>query len=612
VIKAGISVLTLPTLSVAYSGSNYSQQLTASGGSGSGYTWSVGSSAGAVRAHINAQLGLPPGINLSPSGLLSGKPTATGTWQFTLNVTDDANNTASMDGTMTVSAGITIGSLTLPKGYQGTAYPGTTFTATGGSGAGYSWTWVAANGSSIPAGLTLSSAGAISGTPSGSGNFSVVITVADSASNTASQTFPLVVEATLAISTSSPLKPGSINTAYSTTLAATGGSGTYTGWMVTQGADQLAPLNLSLSNAGTLSGTPTVAGSATFTAQVTDSEGHTATASLTVNVYSALTISTTTLPSGSVGTAYSQTLSAGGGTGSGFTWSVTGNLATYGLALSAAGVVSGTPTTAGTASFTPTVTDSGNSTVTASAPLTIQIYAALSLPNTNPVSLPATATTGVAYTGTVTVTGGSGNYTWTVTGLPTDGLDKTAVGATLNVAGTPTTAQTVSFSASVKDTTTNVTVGPFSYTITVSNPAPLILPAANPTSLPNATVNQSYAGTINATGGVPPYIWTVNGTQVPTNGTSVALTNGLSVTNTGGNTLSVGGTPDATGAVNLNTSIKDSLNTSAGPILYSVTVNSAGSIGERTSCLSEPVWRVNPRSGCPVYHQHDAAADRDA
>ena len=141
--------------------------------------------------------------------MLSGKPTTVGTPSFSVTVTDSASNTATTAFSMTISAGvnITTGS-PLPAGYQLAAYPATTFAATGGTGTGYSWTWAAASGSSLPAGLNLSTGGLISGAPTAAGTFSIVVTVTDSALNTASATFSLTVEATLTITTTSPLKTG--------------------------------------------------------------------------------------------------------------------------------------------------------------------------------------------------------------------------------------------------------------------------------------------------------------------------------------------------------------------------------------------------------------------
>ena len=563
-VNAGVSITTPATLPVAYAGSNYSQTLAATGGTGSGYTWAVTSGSS-----------LPAGLSLSTSGILSGRPTTTGTPTFSITATDTAANTASVVFSLTINPGISItSSATLPKGYQGGVYPGATLTATGGSNSNFSWTWAAASGSSLPAGLSLSTGGVVSGTPTASGTFSIVVTVTDSASNTATQTVSLTVEATLAISTASPLHGGSINIAYTQTMAATGGSGSYPTWTVTQGGASLTALNLSLSTGGVLSGTPTSTGGASFTVQVTDSESHTATANFTLTIYAALTITTTSLPAGFTGTAYSQTLAAAGGTGTNYSWTAaSSNLSTYGLSLSSAGVVTGTPSQTGTVSFTAQVTDSGSNT--ASQPLSFTVYNPMSLP-TPSSTVPGPATVGSPYNGTISLSGGSGNFNWTVTGLPADSLSAALSGATQHITGTPATAQTVSFSISVTDTTTSQSIGPISYSILVSNPPPLTLPTPNPSSLPAAIVGQAYTGAINATGGVAPYVWTVNSTPVPTNGSAVSLTNGLSVTNTGGNTLAVGGTPSSSGSVTIAASIKDNLNTVAGPNTYSVTVNPSG------------------------------------
>ena len=196
----------------------------------------------------------------------------------------------------------------------------------------------------------------------------------------------------------------------------------------------------------------------------------------------------------------------------------------------------------------------------------------MSLPTPNPSSL-GSATQGQPYTGSITATGGSGSYAWTVTGL-SDNLGSSSNGATLTISGTPNTAPTVvSFNVSVQDSNTLVSVGPVLYTITVSSAPQLTLPTPNPNSLGSATVNQSYSGTISASGGVPPYTWTVNGTAVPTSGSS-PLSDGLGVsTNTSGNPLAISGTPSTTGTVTLtNVIVTDSASNSAGPLTYTIAV----------------------------------------
>jgi hypothetical protein len=409
---------------------------------------------------------------------------------------------------------------------------------------------------------------------------------------TATASIGFTVNPAVSITTPATLPPGTVNIAYSQSLAVTGGTGTGYSWLVTGGSGQLATLNLTLSAGGLLAGTPTSTGSATFTAQVTDSQSHTASATFTVTVYSALTVTTSSLPGGDVGSGYSQTLAAAGGTGTAYTWTASSsNLATYGLSLSTAGIISGTPTQTGTASFTAKVTDSGSNT--AIAPLTITVNSALVLPAANPVTLPTTGTTGVSYAGTINASGGSGGYSWSVTGLPSDSLSASSSGNILTVSGKPTNPATVTFSVTLTDTGTGASVTQNGYTIAVSNPTPVTLPTPNPVTLPSATANESYTGSINAAGGVAPYAWSVNGASIPNTGSAVTISNGITVSNNGGNMLTVGGTPTATGTVTLtNVNVTDSLSSTA-TNTYTIQVNSAGNtvsgkIGLNNFCGGSP------------------------
>jgi hypothetical protein len=544
-VNAAVSITTGTALPTGYVASNYSQTLAATGGSGTGYTWTVTSGST-----------LPGGLSLSAAGVLSGKPTATGTPSFSITVTDSASNTASATFSMTIAAGVSMTVPTLPVGYPGTAYPTTTLTATGGTNTGYSWTWAAASGSTLPAGLSISTAGVISGTPTNSTTSSVVssvvVTVTDSVGNTASTTISLTIQATLAISTGATLPGSVVNTLYSDTLAATGGSGGYTWSTNSAGTASLAAVKLTLSAAGVVSGTPLATGTATFTAVVTDSASHTASLAFSVTVSNLLTVTTTSLPATDVGASYSQTLAAAGGSGTGYTWTATSsNLASYGLSLSAAGVVSGTPTQSGTASFTAKVTDSGSNTAT--APLTITIYGELALPTPNPTSL-GSATTNASYNGYINASGGSGTYTWTVSGLSDNLTSSNTGGNTLTISGTPTSATTVSFTAKVTDATTGISVGPYTYTITVNAYVAVSLSAQ---TMPTATVGQNYSAGISASGGVQNYTFTVNTTVVGSSPTLLNNGDGLSGTASGGNTLSLSGSPTTTGTITLNVSVVD-------------------------------------------------------
>ena len=153
--------------------------------------------------------------------------------------------------------------------------------------------------------------------------------------------------------TTASLPNGQVGVAYSQSLTVEGGTPPYT-WSVSAGS---LPTGLSLSESTVLSGTPSVAQSASFTLRACDAESNCDTQAYSVTIAPAdVAVVTATLPDGTVGSAYSQSLSASGGTPP-FTWSVTSGGLCAGLTL-AGGVISGTPTTAGTCPFTVRATDS--------------------------------------------------------------------------------------------------------------------------------------------------------------------------------------------------------------------------------------------------------------
>ena len=119
----------------------------------------------------------------------------------------------------------------------------------------------------------------------------------------------------------SSLSSGTVNVAYTATLTATGGTAPYT-WSVTAGT---LPTGLSLSSAGVLSGTPTVAGSSSVTIQVADSGSSPGKAALTAMIVigdGVITITTASpLSQGMVNAAYSAALAASGGTAP-YTWTI--------------------------------------------------------------------------------------------------------------------------------------------------------------------------------------------------------------------------------------------------------------------------------------------------
>jgi hypothetical protein len=244
----------------------------------------------------------------------------------------------------------------LAAGTVGMAY-NAPLAATGGSG---SYTYSI---SGAPAGLAVSGS-SITGTPTAAGNFNPVVTVRDSNGASAQKTLALSINSAAAISTSS-LPNAVVGRAYSATLAATSGSGSYT-WSATG-----LPAGVSV-NGSTLTGTPTAAGTANVTLTMTDTVTKlTSQKALTLAVYSAPAISTASLPAGTVGTAYSAALTGTGGSGN-YSWAATGLPA--GLAINGA-TIAGTPTAAATSSVSIIITDTVTG-VTAQNTLPVSIAAA--------------------------------------------------------------------------------------------------------------------------------------------------------------------------------------------------------------------------------------------
>lgn len=155
-----------------------------------------------------------------------------------------------------------------------------------------------------------------------------------------------------------------VGTAYSATLAtASGGTAPY------RFSATNLPAGLSLDAAkGSVSGTPSAAGAFDVAVTVTDTKGATAKTTVRVTVNPAPTTPPATPAtavaaqsfSGKVGSAFGALLVASGGDGR-YAWSVASGTLPAGLALSSAGLLSGTPTTAGTFAFGAKATSAGTS-----------------------------------------------------------------------------------------------------------------------------------------------------------------------------------------------------------------------------------------------------------
>ena len=259
----------------------------------------------------------------------------------------------------------------------------------------------------------------------------------------------------------------------------------------------------------------------------------------------ALSLTPAALPADTIGVAYDQTLTAGGGTGT-LTLAVNDiQGAIPGLTVPANGTgslaITGTPTAAGTETFAVAITDSLGATTKQDYSITVN--PALSLA---PATLPAD-TAGLAYDQTITASGGTGTLTLAVSDIQgaIPGLTVPANGTgSLGLSGTPTAAGSETFAVTATDSLGATTTTDYSVTV---NAALGLAPA----TLPADTAGLAYSQTITASGGTGTLTLAVSNIQ-----NAIA---GLTVPASGVGSLVITGTPTAAGTETFTVTSTDSL-----------------------------------------------------
>ena len=474
------------------------QTFTATGGLGTLYFSKVGS--------------LPSGMTLSSAGVLSGTPTATGSFSFTVYATDSAGDNGSQTYTLTVTPAITIGpnqtgsvarAIITSGGSGYTSAPTVIFSGPPSGGTLATGTAIISNGQVT--GVTITSDGngytlvpTVSFSGGGGSGAAAAVPYALAAGTTgqmyAQQSFNQI--------SGSGTKPVTSSTEY---LTAQGGAGGYT-YALTNGTLPNG-LTLNLAN-GLISGTPSQAGLYSFKVTATDSAGNTGSQNFSIFV-GQLSVSGSDsaskpfaskyiLPSGTAGNAYDNT---------GITFQATGansysfpnsQLTFNGLTLDkTTGLLSGTPSRAGIYNVTVIATDTNtNQTGEANYLLTIKLLV-------TPDKL-KDGTVGSMYSKrTFSAKGGntSDTYTFSALNLPP--------GLTLTngiLSGTPTVTGNFTFDVTATDNNNPALTGERKFTVSITGttlnsslpvpPSPYIA-----TGLPAATVGVPYSASVTASGG---------------------------------------------------------------------------------------------------------------
>jgi hypothetical protein len=364
------------------------------------------------------------------------------------------------------AATVVVGPGSLPNATVAQAYS-TSFSASGGTPP---YTFAQTAGA-LPSGLGVSSAGVLSGTPTTSGTFTFTITATDSSStdlSTGSRTYTLTVAAPTIVVSPATLPSATQGSAYTQSLSASGGIAPYS-FAVTAGS---VPPGTSLTSTGTLTGTPTAAGTYTFTVRADDQSGSSGARAYSLTVRAeVLVLDGAQVPPATVGVPYAGSVTAHGGTAP-YTYFVSAGSLPAGLGLvPSTGAITGRPTAAGTSAFTVTVTDAFGAGATRS----LTITTAPPVLTVRPTPLPAPVL-GTTYRQQLDTTGGSGLYSYVVSsgalpaGLTLDsgglltGVPSAAGVATFAITST----DSAGFSTTVPETLT--VAPPVTATVTNSDP----------------------------------------------------------------------------------------------------------------------------------------------
>jgi hypothetical protein len=541
--------------------------------------------AGVTTWSIATGSALPSGLSLTAAGLLSGTPTTTGNYTFSLNAIDSSTG-FSVTSTFSLRVvGLSISdSQVLPVAIVGVPFT-YTFAATGG---GSPKVWSA---TSLPNGFMLSSDGVLSGTATTTSTFSLFVTVTDG-SAVLTRRFTLYSRAANPIVLTYPiastiLPDAIVGQSFTFTLVPNGGIAPYS-WIVAGGSSLPSGLNLiPVSTLGSptssnflpgstlIAGAPNLPGNYTFDLIVTDAVGAQTQRTFTLHVASIAVLSgnlrSGTLRNVTTGASYVQQLTAVGGTPP-YTFSLlpvnlTTDMLPPGLTMSSGGLLSGTTTSSGTYSFVLHVQDSAGESFARTYTLNVNTPQGLTINTTNPQDRPAGINLGSQFLSATSIMGGGGTYTWSViAGALPPGMqlaaDAEGPGTTV-LQGAPSSPGTYVYTLRATETASgNSADHVFTFKV---GPMQIVAPPAQLLgALPSGQVGMAYSTMLKVAGTAGPYTFS----ESPFS----PLPSWLTLSSTG----VLSGTPPATGSYVIQPIITDAVgNTMAGPS-FALIVSAAG------------------------------------
>jgi hypothetical protein len=294
------------------------------------------------------------------------------------------------------------------------------------------------------------------------------------------------------------------------------------------------------------------------------------TSTSTITIVLPVTFTTVTLPNGSNGVAYNQTIITTGGVAP-IAYSVGSGTLPAGLKLNNVGTIIGTPSSTGTSNFTINATDFGTPPLTVPSPVftvTINPPPALSITST----AMANGFTGTAYASSIASSGGVPPLTWFVPpGTLPPGLElNTSSGL---ISGTPTTAGVYTFFPTVSDSALPPQHAASAAGVTISIIAVAPLQAVTP-PLPAGAVATGYTANLVAKGGVTPYTWSITSGQLPS-GLKLSPTTGI-----------ISGIPILTTTANFSVQVEDANLTKSAVQSLNIVINTGTAISN--TLLSGP------------------------